>query len=119
MDKEVNSMQFAVIMRATDRSTLSPQMQVALPKRTFEMLTSKPDPRIKAFYPFAGERAGLFIIDAGTADDLQETVGNLPLSPVASAEVHPIGTVQGTLKTLEQAERRLAEMAPVGATARS
>jgi len=107
-------MQFAVIMRATDSSNLPPQMQVALPKQTFEMLTSRQDPRIKAIYPFAGERAGLFIIDTNSGDELQEVIGALPLSPMARAEVHPISTVQGVLKTLQQAEQRMAQMAPAG-----
>ena len=109
-------MQFAVIMRATDSSNLPPQAQLALPKQTFEMLTSKQDPRIKAVYPFAGERAGLFIIDTNSADELQEVIGALPLSPMARAEVHPISTVQAVLKSLQQMEQRMAQMAPVGAT---
>jgi len=107
-------MQFAVILRATDTSSLPPSMQVALPKQTFEMLSSKPDPRIKAFYPFAGERAGLFIIDTNTADELQEVIGALPISPVSRAEVHPITTVPAVLKTLKQAEQQVAQMAPAG-----
>ena len=109
-------MQFAVIMRATDSSSLPPQVQLALPKQTFEMLSSKQDPRIKAVYPFAGERAGLFIIDTSSADELQEVIGALPLSPMSRAEVHPISTLQGVLKTLQQAEQRMAQMAPAGAS---
>jgi hypothetical protein len=107
--------QFAVIMRATDTSSLPPQVQVSLPKQTFEMLASGKDQRIKAIYPFAGERAAVFIIDTNSADELQEVIGALPLSPVVRAEVHPITTVQGVLKTLQQAEQRMAQMAPAGA----
>jgi len=107
-------MQFAVIMRATDTSSLPPSMLVALPKQTFEMLSSRPDPRIKAVYPFAGERAGLFIIDTNTADELQEVIGALPISPVSRGKVHPITTVPAVLKTLQQAEQRVAQMTPAG-----
>jgi muconolactone delta-isomerase len=112
-------MQFAVIMRATDGSSLPPQAQLALPKQTFEMLTSRPDPRIRAVYPFAGERAGVFIIDADTGDELQDVIGGLPLSPLVRVEVHPVGTLQGALKTIEQAEQRLAQMAPAVASPRA
>jgi hypothetical protein len=111
-------MQFAVIVRATDSTNLPPQVAVALPKQTFEMLSSKPDPRIKAFYPFAGERAGLFIVDTNSGDELQEVISALPLSPLVKAEVHPIGTVQGVLKTLQQMERRVSQMATAGASTR-
>lgn len=111
-------MQFAVIMRATDSSSLPPQAQVALPRQTFEMLSSKKDPHIKAVYPFAGERAGVFIIEADTADELQELIGTLPLSPMARAEVHPISSVQGVLKTLQQMEQRMSQAMPAGASTR-
>jgi muconolactone delta-isomerase len=112
-------MQFAVIMRATDSSSLPPQAQLALAKRTFEMVSSQQDSRIKATYPFAGERAGVWIIDANTGDELQDVIGGLPLSPLVKAEIHPIGTVQGALKSVQQVEQRLAQMAPAGASARS
>jgi len=111
-------MQFAVIMRDTESSNLPPQVQLELAKQTFETLASKPDPRIKAVYPFAGERAGLFIVDTNSADELQEVIGAQPLSPISRAEVHPIGTVQGVLKTLQQAEQRMSQMAAAGASTR-
>lgn len=112
-------MQFAVIMRATDSTSLPPQVQVALPKQTFEMLSSGKDPHIKAVYPFAGERAGLFIMEADTADELQEVIGGLPLAPMARAEVHPISSLQGVLKNLEQVEKRMSQAIPAGASTRT
>ncbi len=108
-------MQFAVIMRATETSSHPPHVQLTLPKRTFEMLTSKQDPRIKAIYPFAGERAGVFIIDVDTGDELQDLIGGLPLAPLATAEIHAVGSLQGWLKTIEQWEQHLAQLAPAGA----
>ncbi len=107
-------MQFAVIMRATDSSSHSPQAQLALPKQTFQMLTGEPDPRIKAVYPFAGERAGIFIIDADSGEELEDMIGSLPSSPRVTAEIHPVGTLQGWLRTLEQMEQQLAQVAPAG-----
>ncbi len=108
-------MLFAVIMRATDSSSHSLQAQLALPKQTFQMLTAKPDPRLKAVYPFAGERAGVFIIDADSGEELEDMIGSLPISPLVTAEIHPVGTLQGWLKTLEQMEQQLAQVAPAGA----
>jgi muconolactone delta-isomerase len=111
-------MQFAVIMRATDSTNLPPQALLALPKETFEMLASRADPRIKAVYPFAGERAGVFIMETDTADELQELIGGLPLSPIVKAEVHPITSVQGVLKTLQQTEQRMSQANPAGTSTR-
>lgn len=105
-------MQFAVITRATDTSSLPPQAQVALGKKTFEMLASGQEPRIKAVYTFAGERAGIFLVEVDTAEELQEVIGGLPFGPLVRTEIHPVGTVQSTLKTLEKAEQRLAELVP-------
>jgi hypothetical protein len=66
-------------------------------------------------YMFAGERAGVVIVDVKSGDELQEMIGSWPLSGVSDFEIHPIGTVQGVLKSLDAAERRVASMAPAGA----
>jgi muconolactone delta-isomerase len=108
-------MQFAVILRATDSSSLPPQAQMGLAKMTFEMLVSGQEPRIKDVYPFAGERGGVFIVDAETGDQLQEVLGNLPLSPLTKAEVHPVCTLQAVLKTIEEMEKGMAQLASAGA----
>jgi muconolactone delta-isomerase len=109
-------MQFAVIMHDTESSNLPLPARLALVKQTFEMLSSRPDPRIKATYSFAGERAGLFIIETSSHDELQDVIGALPFSPIVRAEVHPISSTQSVLKTLQQAEERMARMAPAGAS---
>jgi hypothetical protein len=67
---------------------------------------------IKAIYPFAGQRAGLLIAEVQSGDELQELVTSLPFAPIVTTEIHPIGTVQGALKTIEQIQRRLAELGP-------
>ena len=108
-------MQFAVLVQNVDSSNAPPQAQVALVKRTFQMLASNQEPRIKAMYPFAGERAGILIVDVSSGEELQELIGNLPFAPVIKTEIHAIGTVQAALKTVEQAERRISEMAMAGA----
>jgi hypothetical protein len=47
-----------------------------------------------------------------SGDELQELVTSLPFAPIVTTEIHPIGTVQGALKTIEQIQRRLAELGP-------
>ena len=107
-------MEFVVITRAVDSSNVPPQVTVALAKQTFQMLKANKDSRIKAVYPFAGERAGILVIDAKSGEELQEVIGNMPLAGISSTEIHVLGTVEGVLKTLETAEQRIALMSPAG-----
>jgi muconolactone delta-isomerase len=107
-------MQFCVIGRAVDSSNVPPQAVLAMAKQSFQMMASNQDSRIKAVYPFAGERAGLMIIDVQSGDELQEVIGNLPLSGVSDFEIHPVGTLQSVLKSLEVAEKQMAAMTPAG-----
>ncbi len=107
-------MEFVVIARAVDSANVPPQVAVALAKQTFQMLKANKDPRIKTVYGFAGERAGVMIIEAKAGDELTEVIGNLPLSGISSFEVHAVGTLDGVLKTLDVAEQRIAAMTPAG-----
>jgi muconolactone delta-isomerase len=108
-------MQFAVISRALDSGNVPAQVAVSLAKQTFQMLSSNPDPRIKAVYPFAGERAAILIVDVKSGEELQELMSSLPLSGISKSEIHPIGSVQSSLKSIEDAERRIAAMSPAAA----
>ena len=107
-------MEFVVIVRAVDSTNVPPPATIALAKQTFQMLKANKEPRIKAVYPFAGERAGVMLIEAKSGDELQEVIGNLPLSGLSTFEIHGLGTVDGVLKNLEQAEQRVAAMMPAG-----
>lgn len=108
-------MQFAVITHALDSASVPPQVAIGLVKQTFQMLASNQEPRIKAHYPFAGERAGIFIVDVKSGEELQELLSGLPFSGLVKSEIHAIGSVQATLKTVEEAERRISAMAPAPA----
>jgi len=110
-------MQFAVLSRAVDNPNLPPQVTVKLARDTFELLASGRERRITAAYPFAGQRAGLLIADVDSGEELQDLIASLPFAPIVTFEIHPIGTLQGVLKTLEQAQRRMAEMASAMAPA--
>src|SRR6267378_2174704 len=103
-------MEFVVITRALDSTNVPPAASIALAKQTFQLLASNQDSRIKAVYPFAGERAGIFIVDVKSGDELQELLGGLPFSGISKAEIHPISSVQSALKTMEAAEKRVAAM---------
>jgi muconolactone delta-isomerase len=107
-------MEFVVISRATDSSNMPPQAIIALAKQTFQMAKANKEPRVKAMYPFAGERAGVMIVEAKSGEELQEILGNLPLAGISTNEIHAVGTVDGVLKTLETAEQRVAAMLPAG-----
>jgi muconolactone delta-isomerase len=107
-------MEFVVITRALDSSNLPPQATISLAKQTFQLFASNKDSRIKAVYPFAGERAGVLIVDVKSGEDLQDLLGSLPFAGITKAEIHPIGSLQGSLKTMEEAERRVAAMTPAG-----
>jgi muconolactone delta-isomerase len=108
-------MQFAVIVHSVDQANVPPQVAIGLVKQTFQMLNSNKESRIKAAYPFAGERAGIFIVDVTSGDELQEVISNLPFSGIVKTEIHAIGSVQSALKSVEEAERRILAMAPAGA----
>jgi hypothetical protein len=106
-------MDFVVISRAVDSGNVPPQATIALAKQTFQMAKANKEPRIKAMYPFAGERAGVLIVEAKSGDELQEILGNLPLAGISVNEIHPISSVDSVLKTVEAAEQRLAAI-PAG-----
>jgi muconolactone delta-isomerase len=107
-------MEFVVIARAIDSANVPPQATIAMAKQTFQMLKANKDPRIKAMYGFAGERAGILVIDAKSGDELQEVIGNLPLSGISTFEVHAVGSIDSVLKNLELAEQRVAAMTTAG-----
>jgi muconolactone delta-isomerase len=102
-------------MHAVDSGNVPPQVAIGLVKQTFQLLNSNQDPRVKVVYPFAGERAGIFIVDVKSGDDLQELLSGLPFSGITKAEIHAIGSVQSALKSVEEAERRILAMAPAAA----
>ena len=108
-------MQFAVIMRDTESSSLPLQARLTLVRQTFEMLTTRPDPHIKAHYEFAGERAGLFIIETSSHEEFQQVIAAIPLNPISKAEVHAITSTQSVLESVKQGEQRMAQMAPASA----
>lgn len=107
-------MEFVVITRALDSTNVPPTASIALAKQTFQQFASNKDSRIKAVYPFAGERAGVLIVDVKSGEELQQLIGGLPFAGISKAEIHPIGTLQGALKTMEEAEKRVAAMTPAG-----
>lgn len=107
-------MQFAVIARALDSSNIPVPVQLTLVKKTFELLQSKAEPRIKEIYGFAGERAGILIIEASSGDELQEVLNSLPYLPLVKTEIHPIGTIDAALATVTQVQQTFTQLTPAG-----
>jgi muconolactone delta-isomerase len=109
-------MQFVVEIRRMETPQGPPQMELALAKQMFQQFVSgQADPRIKAAYPYAGERAGTLIVEVESADELNQVMGKVPVLPLCDVEYHPVMSVQQGLAGIEEAERRLAAMS--GATA--
>ncbi|OLC26484.1 MAG: hypothetical protein AUJ02_08510 [Chloroflexi bacterium 13_1_40CM_3_65_12] len=104
-------MQFLVLTKA-GTTNLPPQVMLQLVRQTFEMVLEKREPRIKQAFSFAGERAGAFIIEAGSAEELSDIVSNLPFSGVVDVSIHALTTTEQALKTIKNAEQRVAQMAP-------
>jgi len=104
-------MQFLVLTKAGN-TTMPPQVMLQLVRQTFESFIEKREPRIKQYFPFAGERAGAFIVEAGSAEELSDVITDLPYSGVVDVTIHPLTTVEQSLKTIKKAEQRVAQMAP-------
>jgi len=104
-------MQFLVLTKAGN-TTMPPQVMLQLVRQTFESFIEKREPRIKQYFPFAGERAGAFIVEAGSAEELSDVITDLPYSGVVDVTIHPLTTIEQSLKTIKKAEQRAAQMAP-------
>ena len=104
-------MQFLVEMRRMESPQMPPQMEIQLAKATFQRALQKAEPRITAVYPYAGERAGVMIVEAATGDELSEILGALPLFPVVELTIHPLSSLEQSLRATENAEAMLAQMA--------
>jgi muconolactone delta-isomerase len=76
------------------------------------MVIEKREPRIKQAFSFAGERAGAFVIEAGSAEELSDVVTDLPFSGIVDVSIHPLTSLEQSLKTVKKAEQRVAQMAP-------
>ena len=104
-------MQFLVLTKAAT-TNLPPQVTLQLVRQTFEMAIEKREPRIKQSFPFAGERAGAFVIEVGSAEELSDVISDLPFSGVVDVTIHALTTLEQSLKTVKKAEQRVAQMAP-------
>ncbi len=111
-------MQFAVLTRANTAVNVPPAVAIGLAQKTFEQIAAGKESRIKAVYPFAGQRAGILIIEAQSGEELNEVIGSLPFFPIVNIEIHALGSVQSALKGIEQAQRQIAEMGPALAGSR-
>jgi hypothetical protein len=107
---EVAVVQFLVMIRGNEASILPPAQEVALVRETFEQLASGKDKRIKAVYPFVGERAGALLCEASTPEELQECLMALPFWRLVRAECHVVGTPKALADQLGHMEQRLASM---------
>ena len=101
-------MQFLVVIRGNEGSILPPAQEMALVRETFEQLASGKDKRIKAVYPFVGERAGAILCEAATPEELQECLMSLPFWRLVRAECHVVGTPKALADQLGRMEQQMA-----------
>jgi muconolactone delta-isomerase len=103
-------MQFLVEMCGTEASVLPPAQETALMRETFEQIASGRDKRIKACYPYVGERACALLIEATSPEELQETLMTLPSYRLVSIETHCVGTARSLADMLGKVQQRLGAM---------
>ncbi len=73
---------------------------------------NRTNPKIKAVYPHADERAVTLLIDADSGDDLIRVLGSLPgFVRLAKLDTHPVTTPEAVLGVIAEAERAMAGMA--------
>ncbi len=101
-------MQFLVIGRLIDAPVAPPEQEIAMLKATFEQLASGANPKIKAVYPYADERATAFVVDVDAADDLGQLIGSLPASRLSTFISHPIVSPQSVIDQLSQWQQLMA-----------
>jgi hypothetical protein len=101
-------MPFLVIGRLIDTPVAPPDQEIAMLKATFEQFTSGANPKIKAVYPFADERATALVIDVDSADDLGHLITSLPASRLSTFTSHPIASPRSVFDQLSQWEQMMA-----------
>lgn len=101
-------MQFLVIGRHIDSPVAPPAQEIAMLKATFEQFANGRNPKIKAVYPFADERATALVVDVESADDLGRLIGSLPATRLSKFESHPIVSPKNVLDQLSEWEQMLA-----------
>lgn len=101
-------MQFLVIGRLIDAPVVPPQQELAMLKATFEQFASGANPKIKAVYPFADERATALVVDVDSADDLGGLIASLPASRLSTFTSHPIANPQSVVDQLSRWEQLMA-----------
>jgi len=104
-------MQFIVTGRSLDTPVVPPQQELAMVKATLESLKSRTNPKIKAIYLHADERAATLLIEADSGDDLTRVLGSLPVFRLSRWESHPVTTPEAVLGVVAEAERAMAGMA--------
>jgi hypothetical protein len=101
-------MQFIVIARGIEAPVAPPQQELAMARATWEQLASGDDPRIKAVYPFADERASVIVVDMDSPDELAQWRFSLPAFRLFTFETHPITSPENVLNLVSQLEQAIA-----------
>jgi hypothetical protein len=101
-------MKFLATGTAIDGLALPPDQVLGAYRATFEIFAAGKEPRIKEVYPHADERATTLLIEADSAEELADTIGHLPGYLLCSWQVHPVASVQHTLRGITEMQSAFA-----------
>lgn len=101
-------MRFLVIGRAIDALPVPPEQALGAYKTTFELLAAGKDSRIKEVYPYADDRATALVVEAETAEDLDDCLSSLPGYMLSTWEAHPVTSVEHVVEAITRIERQFA-----------
>ena len=105
-------MQFVVTGRSLDTPPVPLPQAVAMFKASWEFFASGSDPRIKAVYPHADERAATLVVEVESAEDLSSLLRRLPAFPLVRLEAHPVTTPQHLVNELNVLQEALSGQQP-------
>ena len=101
-------MQFIITGRAIDGLPMPPEQALAAYKATFEILAAANHPPIKAAWPHADERAATLLVDVGSAEELGDTLAELPGFMLSTWEAHPVSTPAHVVSSITRMQQSLS-----------
>lgn len=95
-------MQFIVTGRAIPGLSMPPQEALGAYHATFESFARGDNPAITGIWPHADERATTLLVEAETAEALNDALCSLPSYMLATWTAHPVTTPGHVAETLQK-----------------
>ena len=100
-------MQFIVTGRAIDGLPMPPDQALGAYKATFEILAAESHPHIKGVWPHVDERATTLLIDVQSAEELGDTLAELPGFMLSTWESHPVSTPAHVVESISRMQKAM------------